>query len=75
MSEPTSNQDAATKFYVDNNSGISQTNADSRYYLNTTALNNILAPIDSLSLNSQKITNLANPSINTDAATKEYVDS
>lgn len=64
------NQDAATKLYVDTNVGISQTNADARYYLNTTTLDNIIVPTASVSLNSNKIINLATPTLNTDAATK-----
>ena len=48
--------------------------SDSRYYLKTTTLNNVVAPTDAVSLNSQKITNLATPTVSTDAATKGYVD-
>jgi hypothetical protein len=47
--------------------GITQADADARYYLNTTTLNNLLAPNGSLSMNSYKITNLADPIIGTDA--------
>ncbi len=52
LATPTLANDATTKDYVDTNVGISQTNADARYYMNTTTLNNITAPIASLSLNS-----------------------
>lgn len=48
--------------------------SDARYYLGTTGLNSIAAPTGSLSLNSQKIINLATPTLNTDATTKLYVD-
>ena len=48
--------------------------SDARYYLGTTVLNSITAPTGSLSLNSQKIINLATPTSNTDATTKLYVD-
>ena len=65
--DPTANQDAATKIYVDNNVGISQTAADARYYLNTVTLNNVSNPTGSLDLNSQKITNLADATVATDA--------
>ena len=41
LAEPFNNQDAATKHYVDQNTGISQTFADGRYYLNTITLDNI----------------------------------
>ena len=67
LTDPVSNQDAATKIYVDNNAGISETNADAKYYLNTTTLNNITAPTGSLSLNSQKITGLGDATLATDA--------
>ena len=40
---------------------------DSRYYLNTVTLNNITAPSANLSLNSLKITDLADPTLATDA--------
>lgn len=52
---------------MDTNSGISETNADSRYYLNTRTLNDITAPTSSLSLNSQKIINLSDATFATDA--------
>lgn len=39
-----------------------------------TTLDRIAAPVASVSLNSQKITNLAAPTLNADAATKGYVD-
>ena len=74
MADPTLNQDAATKSYVDSNAGIRQTNADLRYYLQTTPLNDITPPTNNLSLNNQKIQNLATPTLNTDAVTKGYVD-
>ena len=75
LATPTLNTDAATKAYVDTNAGITQTAADARYYLNTVALNAITAPNADVSLNSQKITNLATPTLTDDAATKGYVDS
>lgn len=47
----------------------------SAFYLATTPLNSITAPTGSVSLNSQKITNLGTPTANsTDAATTSYVD-
>ena len=52
LATPTLSTDAATKSYVDSNAGITQTNADARYYLNTVALNAITAPTASVSLNS-----------------------
>ena len=38
-------------------------------------LNNITTPTGNVSLNNNKITNLATPTSNTDAVTKQYVDS
>jgi hypothetical protein len=67
LANPVNNQDAATKFYVDTNVGISQANADIRYYLNTTTLDVIEAAADDLTLNNHKIINLANATSNTDA--------
>jgi hypothetical protein len=58
---PTSNQDAATKLYVDSNAGISQSTADGRYYLNTTTLNNITLPSNNLNINTHRIINVVNP--------------
>ena len=56
---PTNPKHLVAKEYVDNN-----------FYDNTTTLDNITAPTGSLSLNSQKITSLATPTSNSDAATK-----
>ena len=47
--------------------GLNRQTADSRYYLNTTPLNSITLANNSLSLNSNKITNLANATLATDA--------
>ncbi len=60
LATPTLSTDAVTKGYVDANS-ISETAADAKYYLNTTTLNNITTPNNDLSMNSLKITNLADP--------------
>jgi hypothetical protein len=52
LATPTQNTDAATKEYVDTNSGgLSQTTADSRYYLNTITLDSITVPSATLSMN------------------------
>ena len=42
----------------------SKATSDGRYYLATTTLNSITAPTGSLSLNSQKIINLLDPTSN-----------
>ena len=47
--------------------GLNRQTGDSRYYSNTTTLNNITAPNEDLSLNSHKITGLSNGSLSTDA--------
>ena len=67
LATPVISTDAVTKQYVDSNIGISQSTADSIYYRQTVHLNEILAPDGSLSLNSQKLTNLANATLSTDA--------
>lgn len=63
MAAPTLSTDAATKGYVDDN-----------FYLNTTTLDAVLAPVSNVSLNAQRLTNLATPVDATDATTKGYVD-
>lgn len=57
-----------SKFFVYNGS------AWVTWYPSTTTLDQITAPTGSVSLNSQKITNLATPTASTDGATKGYVD-
>ena len=47
--------------------GITFNDADGRYYLNSTTLNNILVPNNNLNMNSYKITNLADAVFPTDA--------
>ncbi len=46
---------------------LDQTEADARYYLNTTTLNNITVADGDISANSHKITNLADATVDTDA--------
>lgn len=46
---------------------LNRQTGDGRYYLNTTTLNNIMAPTTSLTMNSRRITNLADATVNTDA--------
>ncbi len=76
VASPISNNDATNKSYVDTAiSGLStvyqtianmtnyytKTQADARYYLNTTPLNSLTAPTGSLSINSQKVINVLDP--------------
>ena len=53
---------------------IAKEYADNNFYTNTTTLDDIAAPTASVDLNNQKITSLATPTSNADAATKLYVD-
>ncbi len=46
---------------------LNRQTADSRFYSNTTTLNNIVIPSSNVSLNSHKITNLADATLATDA--------
>ena len=46
---------------------LNRQTADARLYLNTTTLDSITAPNASVSLNSNKITNLLDPTLATDA--------
>ena len=66
VATPTNPSDAATKGYIDDNF-YTQTSADARYYLNTTTLDNITAPTAALSMDSQRITHVANAVDPTDA--------
>ena len=75
LAAPTLSTDGVNKAYVDSNSGISQSNADARYYLNNVPLNSITAPASSLSMNSQKITNLSSATLATDALNMGTADS
>lgn len=59
---------AQDKFFIKHSSSWAS------YYLNTTTLDSITLPTASVNLNSQKITNLATPTVSTDAANKAYVD-
>ena len=66
---PVSHDDAASKMYVDNgvSSCLTQTQADSLYYLNTTHLNNIAAADGDIDVNNQRILNVGNAATSTDA--------
>lgn len=54
---------------------ITLPDASGTVILSTDTVSSLTAPTGSFSMNSQKITNLATPTDNTDAATKAYVDS
>jgi hypothetical protein len=53
---------------------LAATVSDFDTQVRTSRLDQMAAPTGSLSVNSQKITNLATPTVNTDASTKAYVD-
>jgi hypothetical protein len=53
---------------------LASTVSDFDTQVRTSRLDQMAAPTGSLSVNSQKITSLATPTVNTDAATKAYVD-
>jgi hypothetical protein len=88
LATPTSNTDAASKGYVDaalgtlllpitlqgDVTGSGTTNSSITTTLNK-RLDQITAPTSSVSLNSQKIINLATPTLSTDGVNKSYIDS
>ena len=74
LADPTSAQDAVTLTYLQTNY-YDKTATDGNYYADTTPLNDITAPNGDLSLNSHKITNLANPTTDTDALNRQTGDS
>lgn len=47
---------------------------DGRYYLNSTTLDAITIPTSALNINSQRLTDIADPVNTQDAASKNYVD-
>ena len=58
---------------INGKDALNMDSGDARYYLNTTTLNDIAAPTADVTMNNHKITNLATPTQNTDAATRGYV--
>ena len=67
LATPTSNTDAATKKYVDDNTG----SPDLSDYLEK---DGTFAMTGDLNLNNHKIKNLSNPTQDNEAVTKNYVD-
>jgi hypothetical protein len=84
LANPINAQDAVTKFYADNmqktvafsgavsGSGLTGSAISTTFNLR---LDQIPLPTASVNFNSQKIINLATPTLSTDAVTKAYVDS
>jgi len=64
--DPTSDQEAATKKYVDDNAGVSLWEIDGS--------ETQLKSADDIDMQTKKIINLVDPAIDQDAATKKYVD-
>jgi len=62
--DPTANQDAATKKYVDDNTGLWEVDGTETQ----------LKTADEIDMRSKKIINLTDPTANQDGATKKYVD-
>ena len=58
---------------MNNTDALNLQTADSRYYADTVTLDNIEVPLAALSMNTHKITDLADPSANQDAVTLYYL--
>lgn len=83
---PATSGEAATKQYVDDakafaisranhtDTQLASTISDFDTQVRKSRLDQMTAPTGPVGLNSQKITSLATPTVNTDAATKQYVD-
>ena len=76
LAAPVSNGDAANKLYVDTQvaTALDESEADARYYLNTTTLDNITVPTDHVDFNSQRLLNVANAVTGTDALNQNTAD-
>lgn len=71
---PTLATDAATKGYVDGKTWTTSVITDFNAAVTAFRLDEFALPTSSVNLNSQKIINLAIPTLGTDAANKNYVD-
>lgn len=71
MANGTNNNDAINKSQLDALAGsvYSKTDADNRFYLNTTTLDAVEAPVANLSLNNYRIVSLADAVSASDAVT------
>lgn len=72
--DPTLAQDAATKNYIDTKTWTTSQITNFSAAVLAFRLDQFAAPTTSVSMNSQKIINLLNPTANQDASTKNYVD-
>jgi len=75
LANPVASADAANKTYVDNHTWTASQVTDLDTHVKAIPLNEFATPSADVSLNSHKITSLAEPTLSTDAATKNYVDS
>ena len=86
LSSPVNPTDAATKAYVDSSSGAASLTLTGQVYgtgplsspisvVLTVCLSDIATPLTNISMAGHKILFLADPTISTDAANKNYVDS
>jgi hypothetical protein len=75
LANPTASSDATNKSYVDSKTWTSSQVTDFGSSVTAFRLDQFQAPTADVSLNSKKITALANPTLAQDAATKSYVDS
>lgn len=69
LNDPTKDDQAATKKYVDDNSGITETIGDTRYLQKSGGTMS-----GAIAMGSNKITGLATPTADTDAVNKAYAD-
>ena len=71
---PVSSTDGANKSYVDGKTWVSSQITDFDSQVRLSRLDQMATPTASVNLNSQKIINLATPTLSTDAVNKNYAD-
>ena len=75
MANPSSAQDAATKYYVDNKMDYRHEQvSDFHEGVQLNSLSQLQKPTTDLDMNGNQLKNLKEPVIKTDASTKNYVD-
>jgi len=74
LATPTLTTDATNKSYVDGKTWIASQITDFDTQVRLSRLDQMASPITSLNANSQKIINLAAPTLSTDAVNKNYAD-
>lgn len=73
--DPVNPQDAATKEYVDTHTWLTSQITNFSISVTSFRLDQFAFPVSNINLNNNKIINLASPTLLTDAANKQYVDS